>query len=319
MYNPDKIISDHPFVRRTWHIGEKEVGQRVDRCIASVLSDISRTTVQQLISDGKILVNERISKSGYILRAGDEVRILPDTAESPTSRAKPRPIPLDIVYEDEDLLVVNKVAGMVVHPAPGHLDDTLVNALLARYSHLQGVEGLRPGIVHRLDKDTSGLIIVAKNARSQAALIEQMKQHQVVKRYLALVEGIVSLDHGSIDAPIGRDPRHRQQMAIMAAGSREARTHFRVLERFRRHTLLLLELETGRSHQIRVHLKAIGHPIVGDPIYGSGNARGNLSLKRQFLHACQLTFAHPTTGKVLELEAPLPEDLKTVLLKESSL
>ena len=319
MCNPDMIPSDHPFIRRTWHIGEKEVGQRVDRCIASVLGDISRTTVQQLIADGKILVNERISKPGYILRAGDEVRILPDIAESPTSRAKPRPIPLDIVYEDEDLLVVNKVAGMVVHPAPGHLDDTLVNALLARYSNLQGVEGLRPGIVHRLDKDTSGLIIVAKNARSQAALIEQMKQHQVVKRYLALVEGIVSLDYGSIDAPIGRDPRHRQQMAIMAAGSREARTHFRVLERFRRHTLLLLELETGRTHQIRVHLKAIGHPIVGDPVYGSGNTRGNLSLKRQFLHACQLTFAHPTTGKVLELEAPLPEDLKTVLLQESSL
>jgi len=319
MCNPDKILSDHPFVRHTWHIGEKEVGQRVDRCIASVLGDISRTTVQQLIADGKILVNERISKPGYILRAGDEVRILPDTAKSPTSRAKPRPIPLDIVYEDEDLLVVNKVAGMVVHPAPGHLDDTLVNALLARYSHLQGVEGLRPGIVHRLDKDTSGLIIVAKNARSQAALIEQMKQHQVVKRYLALVEGIVSLDHGSIDAPIGRDPRHRQQMAIMATGSRGARTHFRVLERFHRHTLLLLELETGRTHQIRVHLKAIGHPIVGDPVYGSANTRGNLSLKRQFLHACQLTFAHPTTGKVLELEAPLPEDLKTVLLKESSL
>jgi len=319
MYNPDMILSDHPHIRHTWHIGEKEVGQRVDRYIVSVLDNISRAAVQQLIADGKILVNGRISKPGYILRAGDEVRILQDTAESPISIAKPQLIPLDIVYEDEDLLVVNKAAGMVVHPAPGHMDDTLVNALLARYPDLQGVEGLRPGIVHRLDKDTSGLIIVAKNARTQAALIEQMKRHQIVKRYLALVEGVVSLDHGSIDAPIGRDPRHRQRMAVTATGSREARTHFRVLERFRQHTLLLLELETGRTHQIRVHLKAIGHPVVGDPVYGSGNTRGNLSLKRQFLHAYQLTFAHPSTGKILELEAPLPEDLKAVLLQKSSL
>ena len=228
-------------------------------------------------------------------------------------------LPLDIIYEDEDLLVVNKTAGMVVHPSPGHVDDTLVNAVLARYPDLQHVEGLRPGIVHRLDRDTSGLIIVAKNAHAQAALIEQMKRHEIVKRYLALVEGVVSSDNGSIDAPIGRDPRHRQQMAVTATGSREARTHFRVLERFQRHTLLLLQLETGRTHQIRVHLKAIGHPVVGDPVYGSGNTRGNISLKRQFLHAFQLTFTHPMSGKVLELEAPLPEDLKFVLLQKSSL
>lgn len=319
MYNPDMIHSDHLHVQQSWHIGEKEIGQRVDRCLVSVLGDISRTAVQQLIAEGKILVNGHTSKPGYILRAGDEVRILQDTTEPPTSKARPQSIPLDIVYEDEDLVVVNKAAGIVVHPGPGHTDDTLVNALLARYPDLRGVEGLRPGIVHRLDKDTSGLIIVAKNARTQAALIEQMKQHQVVKRYIALVEGVVSLDHGSIDAPIGRNPRHRQQMAVTATGSREARTHFRVLERFRRHTLLLLELETGRTHQIRVHLKAIGHPVVGDPVYGSGNSRGNFSLKRQFLHAFQLTFTHPGTGKILALEAPLPEDLKAVLLQKSSL
>ncbi len=316
MHNPETTLSDQ---LPTWHVGEEEVGQRVDRFITSVLDNISRTAVQQLIFNGEILVNERKSKPGYILRLGDEVRLLQDTAKSYTNSAKPRSIPLEIIYEDEDLLVINKVAGMVVHPAPGHADDTLVNALLACYPELQGVEGLRPGIVHRLDKDTSGLIIVAKNAPTQAALIEQMKQHQVVKRYLALVEGIVSLDHGSIDAPIGRDPRHRQQMTITATGSREARTHFRVLERFSRHTLLLLKLETGRTHQIRVHLKAIGHPVVGDPVYGSGNTRGNLSLKRQFLHAYQLKFTHPITGKTLELEAPLPEDLKAVLLRKSSL
>ncbi len=316
MYNPDMTLSDH---QAPWHIGEEQVGQRVDRFITSVLDNMSRNAVQQLIVNGEILVNERASKPGYILRIGDKVQLLQDTAKSRTNSAKPRSMPLEIVYEDEDLLVINKAAGMVVHPAPGHADDTLVNALLAYYPELQGVEGLRPGIVHRLDKDTSGLIIVAKNAPTQATLIEQMKQHQVIKRYLALVEGIVSLEQGSIDAPIGRDPRHRQQMAITAKGSREARTHFRVLERFSRHTLLLLELETGRTHQIRVHLKAIGHPIVGDPVYGSGNTRGNLSLRRQFLHAYQLKFTHPTSGKILELEAPLPEDLKAALLRKSSL
>jgi 23S rRNA pseudouridine1911/1915/1917 synthase len=316
MYNPDTTLLEDT---HNWNIEEDDVGQRVDRYVASALDNISRTSVQQMIADGGVLVNGHPCKPGYMLRVGDAVRVVQDVIKAHTSSAKPRLMPLDIVYEDEDLLVVNKAAGIVVHPSPGHTDDTLVNALLARYPDLQGVEGLRPGIVHRLDKDTSGLIIVAKNARSQAALIEQMKRHQVEKRYLALVEGVVSIDHGSIDAPIGRDPRHRQQMAITATGSREARTHFRVLERFHRHTLLLLQLETGRTHQIRVHLKAIGHPVVGDPVYGSGNPRGNLLLKRQFLHAYQLKFAHPTTGKMLELETPLSEDLKTALLQKSSL
>ena len=203
---------------------------------------------------------------------------------------------------------------MVVHPAPGHADDTLVNALVAHYPELQAVEGnLRPGIVHRLDRDTSGLLIVAKNVHIQAALIEQMKRHEIEKRYLALVEGNVSLDRGSIDAPIGRDPRHRQQMTITTVDSREARTHFRVLERFARHTLLLVQLETGRTHQIRVHLKAIGHPVVGDPVYGSGRMSGNIALQRQFLHAYQLRLMHPSTGKALEVEAPLPSDLQALL------
>jgi 23S rRNA pseudouridine1911/1915/1917 synthase len=198
-----------------------------------------------------------------------------------------------------------------------------VNALLARYPDLKEVESdqddLRPGIVHRLDKDTSGLILIAKNARTQVALIEQMKQHKIIKRYLALVEGNMALDQGSIDAPIGRDPRHRQQMAITSTGSREARTHFRVLQRFPQHTLLLLQLETGRTHQIRVHLKAIGHPVVGDPVYGSTSTRKKVSLQRQFLHAYQLVFIHPTTGEVLELEAPLPLDLQNVLSNKSFL
>ncbi len=209
---------------------------------------------------------------------------------------------------------------MVVHPAPGHLDDTLVNALFARYPDIRREDSeLRPGIIHRLDKDTSGLIIVARNAATHSALADQMKRHVIVKRYLALVEGVVALDQGSIDAPIGRNQRHRQQMAITAVRSRVARTHFLVQERFNRHTLLLLELETGRTHQIRVHLKAIGHPIVGDPVYGSGSINRGLTLKRQFLHAYQLKFNHPNTGKAVNLEAPLPEDLQALLDRKSFL
>ncbi len=246
------------------------------------------------------------------------------TISSPQQQvAKAQSLPLDIVYEDEDLLIVNKVAGMVVHPAPGHSDDTLVNALLARYPALQEdmalQEDIRPGIVHRLDKDTSGLLMVAKNKHTQAALIEQMKHHQVVKRYLALVEGMVALDKGSIDAPIGRDLRHRQQMAITATEGREARTHFRVLQRFMRHTLLLLQLETGRTHQIRVHLQAIGHPVVGDVVYGSGKMPQGIHLQRQFLHTYQLSFKHPSTGAMVEFEAPLPLDLQAVLASETFL
>lgn len=310
MHSPEYISSPQQMLT----IAEAEAGQRLDRYITSLLTDLSRTHIQQLIVEEAIQVNGRLSKPGYALRAGDEVLIRTTASYEPTNQVRPRALPLDIVYEDADLLIINKAPGMVVHPAPGHSEDTLVNALLAYYPALQtsGSEQ-RPGIVHRLDRDTSGLLIVAKNARAQAALVEQMQRHEIIKRYTALVEGVVSLDQGSIDAPIGRDPRRRQQMAITAVGSREARTHFRVLERFARHTLLLIQLETGRTHQIRVHLKAIGHPVVGDPTYGSGNVIRSSHLKRQFLHASQLQFAHPLNGAPLEFEAPLPADLKAVL------
>src|SRR5579883_146880 len=321
MHNLD---SSHQTV---FHINEQAVGQRLDRYLASVLETLSRSAVQQLIEEKQVLVNGHPGKPGYMLRRGDEVEVL-RVSKPVADHVQPQSLPLDIVYEDADLLILNKAAGMVVHPAPGHSNDTLVNALLARYPELQTSEEgegegevVRPGIVHRLDKDTSGLLIVAKNPRTQAALIEQMKEHRITKRYLALVEGIVALDQGSIDAPIGRNPRHRQQMAITTIGSREARTHFRVLQRFKRHTLLLLQLETGRTHQIRVHLKAIGHPVVGDLTYGSTHAHREPLLNRQFLHAYQLIFTHPTTGATLELEAPLPPELQNVLdrFKELSL
>lgn len=303
-----------PASHRLFVVQPEDVGQRLDRYLVAALADLSRTRVQQLIAEGAIQVNGRESKAGYLLRAGDEifVDLLPLAPQA--EKARPRPLPLDIVYEDDDLLIINKAPGMVVHPAPGHADDTLVNALLAFYPNLQSSGGeRRPGIVHRLDRDTSGLLIVAKNERAQAALIAQMQRREIVKRYVALVEGVIALDQGSIDAPIGRNPRHRQQMAITVVGSREARTHFRVLERFARHTLLLIQLETGRTHQIRVHLKAIGHPVVGDPTYGSGSVIRGAHLNRQFLHASQLQFTHPISGKPLQFEIPLPPDLQMVL------
>jgi 23S rRNA pseudouridine1911/1915/1917 synthase len=309
-------------VTQKWTVESDQVGMRLDRYITSLMKDLSRTSVQQLIAEEAVLVNDKPTKAGYTLKLHDIIQMLRTAPSAPQKTIVQQALPLEVVYEDADLLVVNKAAGMVVHPAPGHHDDTLVNALLARYSELHVTEeDQRPGIVHRLDRDTSGLLIVAKNKQTQAALVEQMKRHEVVKRYLALVEGIVALDSGIIDAPIGRNPRQRQQMAITATGSREARTHFRVLERFMRYTLLLLQLETGRTHQIRVHLKAIGHPVVGDPVYGSGRKQPDMLSQRQFLHAYQLCFTHPVTGKTIELEVPLPADLEAGLdsLSERSL
>jgi 23S rRNA pseudouridine1911/1915/1917 synthase len=305
---------------QAWTIQPEQVGLRLDRFLVSVLQEVSRSSLQQLITDGLILVNSKTSKSGYALRSGDRVQALQIRPNVQYTSVKPLDVPLDIIYEDADLLVINKAAGMVVHPALGHYEDTLVNALVAHYPELQQAEGdMRPGIVHRLDRDTSGLLIVAKNLQTQAALIEMMKQRMVLKRYLTLVEGNVALEQGSIDAPIGRDPRNRQQMAITMKDSRDARTHFRVQQRFSRHTLLLIQLETGRTHQIRVHLQAIGHPVVSDPVYGSKSTHKEFVLERQFLHAYQLEFTHPTTGEKLMFEAPLPADLQMILEQESLL
>ncbi len=310
MHNLKNVSSSSQVIE----ISPEDAGTRLDRHLVGVLADLSRSQLQTLIAGGAVQVNGRASKPGYVLRVGDEILIDPRAMLPVPNQVKARALPLDIVYEDADLLVINKAAGMVVHPAPGHSEDTLVNALLAYYPQLQETEEeQRPGIVHRLDRDTSGLLIVAKHTRAQAALSEQIQRHEITKRYIALVEGNVALDQGSIDAPIGRDPRHRQQMAIVAHGSREARTHFRVQERFARHTLLIVQLETGRTHQIRVHLKAIGHPVVGDQTYGSGNVMRGSTLHRQFLHAHQLQLTHPFSGEALQFEVPLPADLQKVL------
>ena len=280
---------------------------RLDKYVCARVPELSRTQVQKLIAAGNITVNGRPAKPGLRLNAGDRIELnIPPT---PPQELKPEAIPLEIIYEDDDLLVVDKPAGLIVHPAPGHPAHTLVNAILAHFPHLADIgDFLRPGVVHRLDKDTSGVMLVAKNSAAQADLAKQFKSHSVTKAYLALVKGKLEPEEGIIEADIGRDPRHRQRMAVVAAG-REARTKYRVVKYIGGYTLLEVRPETGRTHQIRVHLAAIGFPVVGDKIYGVKSPH----LSRQFLHACRLGFKLPSTGKYIEFESALPEDLEQAL------
>jgi len=260
-----------------------------------------------LIADGCVTVNGREAKAGLRLESGDKVDII--VAPAPPSSLLPEDIPISIVYEDEDLLVVDKPPGLTVHPAPGHPDRTLLNALLSHVPHLaQMGDSLRPGIVHRLDKDTSGLMLVAKNRSAQLNLIEQFKARSVVKAYLALVKGHLTPEKGLIDAAIGRDARNRKRMAVVREG-RPARTQYQVIKYIDDYTLLEVVLETGRTHQIRVHLAAIGYPVVGDPVYGVKSPH----LSRQFLHACRLGFRLPSSGEYVEFKSELPDDLERAL------
>lgn len=286
------------------------VGMRLDRFLADALPDLSRATLQRLIRDGDVRLNGRAAKPSQRVAGGEslEVNIPPPV---PLDVAPAPDIPLDIVYQDTDLLVLNKPAGLVVHPANGHADDTLVNALLAHVPDLAGIGGVqRPGIVHRLDKDTSGLLLVAKNDAAHHHLQAQFKARSVDKVYLALVEGHVSPPRGLIDAPIGRDPRDRKKMAVATSG-RPAQTEYRVLETLDDTSLVEANLLTGRTHQIRVHLASIGYPIVGDRLYGRRKSRHTLS--RQFLHAWRLAFDLPSSGERVTFTAPLPEDLQELL------
>lgn len=283
-------------------------GQRLDRYLARRLPDHSRTAVQRLIAEGRVLVNGLPTKAAYRPQVGDIVEIaLPTVVEG---GPRPEAIPLDIIYEDADLAVVNKPAGMVVHPAPGHPGGTLMNALMARYPELAAEGGERPGIVHRLDRDTSGLILVALNRATQWRLQRLFARRAVPKRYLALVEGTLQPLRGLIEAPVGRDPRCRQKMAVVQRGGRPARTAYRVREYLPGYTLVLVRPQTGRTHQIRVHFAAIGHPVAGDLIYGGRPVAG---LQRQFLHAWRLTIPIPSTGEWRTFTAPLPADLEEVL------
>ena len=294
-------------------IPEGEVIRRVDRFVAD-RTGLSRSYVQKLISEG-LLVDD----TGRQLRANSEVRGGAVTLEVPPVEVpfhlEPDPtIPIEVIYEDDDILIVNKQAGIVVHPAPGHWQGTLVNALMARGDHYGGIAGVaRPGIVHRLDRDTSGLLIVARNDAAQAGVMAQLKARRVRKTYLALAHGSVGASVGRIEAPIGRDPKDRKRMAVVPDG-RHATTGYRVRERFRDWTLLELDLITGRTHQIRVHLAALGHPVAGDPVYGTGTSRkGPDGLERLFLHAWRLELVSPTSAKLVRVEAPLPDTLESVL------
>ena len=286
-------------------------GGRVDR-VASDLSGLSRSRVQRLITDGHLTVGGVTLKARSVVRAGDALDLFVPSAEP--AGIEPEAIPLEVLYEDVDVLVVNKPAGLVVHPSPGHWSGTMVNALLARDTDYGGIAGIaRPGIVHRLDRDTSGLIMVAKTDTAQAGLMAQLKARRVKKTYLALVHGNVEAAAGRIEAPIGRDPRQRTRMAVVPDG-RPSVTGYRVRERFRGWTLLEVDLITGRTHQIRVHLAALGHAVAGDPVYGTGTSRrGPDGLERLFLHAWRIVFASPGTGELVRVEAPLPEALDLVL------
>lgn len=289
---------------------ENEKSERIDKVISSLNPDWSRTQVQSWIKDGQVLVNGQPIKTNYKCSVADQINIIIPDPE--VLDVVPEEMNLDIYYEDSDVIVVNKPKGMVVHPAGGHVTGTLVNGLMAHCKDLSGINGvLRPGIVHRIDKDTSGLLMVAKNDKAHEHLVNQLVAKTVTRKYKALVHGNIGHDDGTIDAPIGRDPKDRQSMTVIENG-KHAVTHFHVIERFKEFTFVECRLETGRTHQIRVHMKYIGFPLAGDPKYGP---RKTLELNGQALHAAVLGFIHPSTGEYLEFEAPLPEEYGQLIEK----
>ncbi len=311
-------------------VDESEHNRRLDAVVAAHLPDCSRSLAANLIGNHKILVDNQPKKPGYRVKSGEQIlgRI---PAPEPVDY-KPEPIPLDILYQDRHIVVLNKPAGLVVHPAPGHASGTLVNALLHHCPDLGGIGGeIRPGIVHRLDKDTSGAMVVAKNAAALEALAKQFKDRTVRKTYLALVYGELKKDAGTIDLPIGRHPVHRKQMSTTTRKGRRAETSWRVCEKFKGITLLELTLKTGRTHQIRVHCAAMGHPVVGDQVYCSRKQLKDMdrlfsgksspmvaqlkAVPRQMLHAWRLRLTHPSTGEIMTFESAIPTDMETVIEK----
>lgn len=290
--------------------------KRLDKFISEMEEDLSRTTIQRLIEEEKVLVNEQKVKTSYKPISGDKIRIMVE--QRPKLELKAQKIPVQIMYEDKDIVVVNKPKGMVVHPANGNYDGTLVNALLGMYedksdwSFSEDEENFRPGIVHRLDKDTSGLLIVAKNDVALMKMSKEIQERKVTKKYIALVKGNVPDDEATIDLPIARSTKDRKKMAVDEKG-KNAVTYFKVLKRYDRYTLLELKIATGRTHQIRVHMSYIGHPVVGDEVYSNG--KNEFEVKGQMLHAWKLEFIHPITGEKINLEAPVPDYFKEILEK----
>lgn len=296
-----------------WTISSDEAKTRIDKFITDRMPEgFSRSQIQQWIVSSHVTVDGQSVKANRKLSEGELVSVrIPDLS---AAAIEAEDIPLNIVYEDSDLIVVNKPSGMVVHPAAGHYSGTMVNALMHHCTDLSGINGeLRPGIVHRIDKDTSGLLMVAKNDKAHASLSQQLKDHSVTRKYIALVHGNIEHDHGTIDAPIGRASQNRKMFTVTEKNGKRAVTHFAVVERFGDFTLTELRLETGRTHQIRVHMKFIEHPLVGDPMYGRVRAKASF-VQGQALHAAVLGFIHPTTGEYLEFQAPIPEDMEQELL-----
>ncbi|MCH1623853.1 RluA family pseudouridine synthase [Ferdinandcohnia quinoae] len=290
-------------------IEAQQENDRIDKVVSSFNQEWSRTQVQIWIKDGDVTVNGQKVKPNYKCGIGDYIQIsMPEPVELDVIAEE---MSLDIFYEDQDVLVVNKPKGMVVHPAPGHVNGTLVNGLMAHCKDLSGINGvMRPGIVHRIDKDTSGLLMVAKNDFAHESLVNQLVAKTVTRKYKAIVHGNIPHDHGTVDAPIGRDKRDRQSMTVTDENSKVAVTHFNVIDRFKDFTFIECELETGRTHQIRVHMKYIGYPLAGDPKYGP---KKTLEINGQALHAGLLGFVHPRTKEYIEFEAPLPEEFEQLL------
>ncbi len=294
-------------------VTEEDQGERLDKYLSGLLPDVSRSFIQKLLKQQQVTVNDNPVKANYVIRENDAVSIHVPEAVEP--EIIPEDIPLDILYEDNDVLVVNKPKNMVVHPAPGHYSGTLVNAVMYHCKdNLSGINGvLRPGIVHRIDKDTTGSLIICKNDTAHNSLAAQLKEHSIRRKYLAIVHGILKEDEGVINAPIGRNPNDRLKMAVNYKNGKEAVTHYKVLQRLNNYTFVECVLETGRTHQIRVHMASIQHPLLGDALYGP--AKCPYKLEGQTLHAQILGFIHPTTGKYIEVCAPLPEYFEKLLKK----
>lgn len=294
---------------------EEFVGERIDKFLSCRLEEVSRSYIQKLIKEGHVSVNGKSVKANYKLGAGDEISVEIPEAKEPD--ILPEDIPLDILYEDQDILVVNKPKGMVVHPAAGHYSGTLVNALMYHCKDsLSGINGvMRPGIVHRIDMDTTGSLLVCKNDEAHRILAEQLKEHTIRREYHAIVYGNIKEDTGTVDAPIGRHPTDRKKMSINYKNGKQAVTHYEVLERFGNFTYIRCRLETGRTHQIRVHMASLHHPLLGDEVYGPSSRPPFPGLKGQVLHAKILGIYHPATGEYMEFDAPLPEYFVDLLQK----
>lgn len=291
---------------------DEEDNERLDTYLSNELDEISRTYLQKLIKDKQIEVNGQHKKASYMVKEGDNIIVLLPQPKKLDIIAED--IPLNIIYEDEDLVIINKPQDMVVHPAPGNYTGTLVNALLYHIDNLSSINGIiRPGIVHRLDKDTSGILIIAKNDFAHRELSDQLKNRKVYREYIALVNGVIKQEKGTIDAPIGRDPRDRKKMTVISTNSKEAITHYQVINRFSKYSLVKVNLETGRTHQIRVHFLSINHPVVGDPVYTKG--KNEFNLDKQLLHAKKLGFIHPRSGEYMEFECQVPETFQNIIEK----